>query len=118
MMTLSNTDFPVPDGPSTAVMAPRGTSKVMSRRTVWDPNDLVRFWMEMTASAGGGDSTASAGGGDSSESACGWAETARVGRCGTADGPPFRSAISFILAPSGSPRTPVRTTGYRYVTDR
>src|ERR1035437_5435474 len=109
MMTLSNTDFPVPDGPSTAVMAPRGTSKVMSRRAVWDPNDLVRVWMEMTASAGGGDSP---------ESASGWAETARGGRCGTGDGPPFRSAISFILAPSASPRTPVRTTGYRYVTDR
>ena len=39
-MTFSRTDFPVPEGPRMAEVSPRGTSKVMSSRTVWLPNCL------------------------------------------------------------------------------
>jgi hypothetical protein len=49
-MFLSSTDLPVPDGPMTAVIWPRGMSKVMSRRTVWLPKDFVTSRSEMTAS--------------------------------------------------------------------
>src|SRR5579884_1982284 len=53
MMFLSRTDFPVPDGPRMAVVLPRGTSKVMSERTVWDPNRLVTPRSEITGSGDG-----------------------------------------------------------------
>jgi hypothetical protein len=52
MMFFRRTDLPVPDGPMTAVILPRGTSKVMSFRTVCVPNDLVTPRSEMTASSG------------------------------------------------------------------
>jgi hypothetical protein len=41
MMVFNNTDFPVPDGPSTADVLPFGTSKVMSSSTVWLPKRFV-----------------------------------------------------------------------------
>ena len=50
MMIFSRTDFPVPDGPITAVIRPRGMSKLTSRSTVGAPNDLVTLRSEMTAS--------------------------------------------------------------------
>ena len=40
-MFFSRTDLPVPDGPMIAVMRPLGTSKLMSLRTVCEPNDFV-----------------------------------------------------------------------------
>ena len=52
MMFLSSTDFPVPDGPSMAVILPFGTSKVMSSSTVWVPNVLVTPRREMMGSPG------------------------------------------------------------------
>ena len=51
-MFLRSTDLPVPDGPMTAVVWPRGMSKVMSFRTVCDPKDFVTPRREMTASSG------------------------------------------------------------------
>jgi hypothetical protein len=51
-MFLSNTDFPVPDGPRIAVILPFGTSKVMSSRTVWEPKDFVTSRSEMIGSPG------------------------------------------------------------------
>src|ERR1700722_15761764 len=51
-MFLSNTDFPVPEGPRMAVIRPLGTSKVMSSRTVWEPKDLVTPRREMIGSPG------------------------------------------------------------------
>ena len=50
-MFLSSTDLPVPDGPMTAVILPRGMSKEMSFRTVWVPKDFVTPRSEMTASS-------------------------------------------------------------------
>ena len=50
MMFFRRTDLPVPDGPITAVIWPRGMSKLMSRSTVCEPNDLVTPRSEMTAS--------------------------------------------------------------------
>ena len=52
MMFLSSTDLPVPDGPITAVIWPRGMSKLMSFSTVWEPKVLVTPRSEMTASSG------------------------------------------------------------------
>src|SRR3546814_4993626 len=52
MMFLRSTDLPVPEGPITEVICPRGMSKLMSRSTVCDPNDLVTPRSEMTASSG------------------------------------------------------------------
>ena len=50
MMFFRSTDLPVPEGPITAVIWPRGMSKVMSFSTVWVPNDFVTSRSEMTAS--------------------------------------------------------------------
>src|SRR3546814_15725185 len=52
MMFLRSTDLPVPEGPITEVICPRGMSKLMSRSTVFDPNDLVPPRSELTASSG------------------------------------------------------------------
>ena len=49
-MFLRSTDLPVPDGPNTAEIFPRGTSKVTSLRTVWLPKRLVTPRREMTGS--------------------------------------------------------------------
>src|ERR1700722_4045175 len=51
-MFLSNTDFPVPEGPRMAVIRPLGTSKVMSSNTVCEPKDLVTPRREMMGSPG------------------------------------------------------------------
>ena len=61
MMFFNSTDLPVPDGPMMALISPRGTSKLMSSRTVCDPNDFVTPRREITPDAVGGSVGGSAG---------------------------------------------------------
>src|SRR5437588_12575862 len=53
MMFFSSTDLPVPEGPRTAEILPRGTSKVMFLSTVWLPKRLVTPLSAITASGPG-----------------------------------------------------------------
>src|SRR3546814_20479662 len=52
MTFFRSTDLPVPDGPMTAEILPRGMSKEMSSRTVCDPKLFVTFRSDIAASMG------------------------------------------------------------------
>jgi hypothetical protein len=51
MRLRRRTDLPLPEGPMTVVIRPRGKSIEMSSRTVFLPKDLVRPRTEMTGSS-------------------------------------------------------------------
>src|SRR3546814_18389015 len=52
MTFFRSTDLPVPDGPMTAEILPRGMSKEMSSRTVCDPKLFVTFRSDTAAYMG------------------------------------------------------------------